>query len=336
MIGVNRKGMLGTVEAFGIQHSTKAFVRAARSIPGMGIIDTLHGYVYGRWPYLCIGLGTGEHRFLKVLAPLANFIFRLLCRFPSDNPQFDKQGLKPGKRALSALSRKEAFADTYHAKVVRLGSAREIVSVNRSIRLKNLEKVIPYRLARDLILEKDNRILLLECPCRASRSKPCLPVDVCMVMGNPFVSFVAEHHPGRSRLIDSAEAVEVLIAEAERGHVHHAFFKEAVLGRFFAICNCCPCCCGAIQALRNGIPMLASSGYVSVVDREKCVACGTCVEKCPFDAIRMEASQIRIDPQQCMGCGVCSGFCSRDALSLERDFNRSDPLEIDRLLAEIS
>jgi ferredoxin len=270
------------------------------------------------------------------MKPLANLIFHILCRFPSDHPQFGPEGLNPGKSTYKRLSRKVSFADTYHAKVVRLDSAKKIVSVDRSIELKNLESVLPYALALDVVLEKDNRILLLECPCRASRANPCLPMDVCMVMGDPFVGFVAEHHPERSRLIDSAEAADVLIAEAERGHIHHAFFKEATLGRFFAICNCCSCCCGAIQAHRNGIPMLAPSGYVSTVDRDKCEGCGTCVEKCPFHAIRLTDSKIQIDPKTCMGCGVCSEFCPQGALSLKRDATRSDPLEIDQLLAKMS
>ena len=70
----------------------------------------------------------------------------------------------------------------------------------------------------------------------------------------------------------SEEAVAILQAEQERGHVHHAFFKDAMLQRFYAICNYCSCCCGAMQAQRNGTPMLASSGYVSRVDEDACIA----------------------------------------------------------------
>ena len=54
------------------------------------------------------------------------------------------------------------------------------------------------------------------------------------------------------------------------------FSKQAMLGRFYAICNCCACCCGAISAHRHGTPMLISSGYVASVDESACVACGTC------------------------------------------------------------
>ena len=318
-----------------IKNSTKAFLREARGDPNMGIIEVLHGYIYGRWPFLIIELGTGEHRSIRSLKPLVNLFFRAMLRFTSDNPQFDENGMHPGKKR-GWFSRNATFADTYHGKVIHLKSAQRIVSVNQKLKLINLERVIPYSLARDILLEEDNRIALLDCPCRAARSTPCLPIDVCMVMGEPFADFVAEHHPKRSRMIEREEAIDILSAEADRGHVHHAFFKEAAFGRFFAICNCCDCCCGAMQAQRNGIPMLASSGYVNAVDRDKCKACGNCVEKCPFQAIQLRDSEIQIDPKQCMGCGVCSGFCSQKALSLKRDYSRSDPLEIDQLLTEIS
>lgn len=319
---------------FRIMPSTKAFIHEARFNPGQGITDTLHGYIYGRWPYLCIGLGTGEHRLPRLMKPLWNSIIRILLRFPSDNPQFDAGGLKPGKRQGLSFFREETFADTYHAKVIHLESAKKIVSVNQEVQLTNLEHVIPYSLARDIVIRKPNRILLLECPCRVSRSNPCLPLDVCFVMGDPFVSFVAEHHPEKSRLIDRDEAIDVLTAEAERGHVHHAFFKEALFGRFFAICNCCACCCAAMQAQRNGIPMLASSGYVSVIDNDECSGCEICAKSCQFNAITMNDKLAVVNPETCMGCGVCTGICPENALSLVRDHTRSDPLELDQLLEE--
>ena len=44
-----------------LRPSTRAFAREARRTPGYSLFDWLHGYVYGRWPYLYIGIGTGEH-----------------------------------------------------------------------------------------------------------------------------------------------------------------------------------------------------------------------------------------------------------------------------------
>jgi len=317
-----------------VEGSTKAFIRTARRTPNFGIIDTLHGYLYARWPYFWISIGTGRHSLIRFMKFAVNFFTNALMRFPADRPRIDENGLHPRGKQHWFPTRRDQFADIYHGKVIRLEAAKQLVSLKQPICMKNLEKVIPYSTARDLILENPDRILALDCPCRAVLPNPCLPLDVCLVMGDPFVSFVAAHHAERSRLIDREEGLDILLAEAERAHVHHAFFKEAAFGRFFAICNCCSCCCGAMLAYRNGIPMLASSGYLSVVDKDKCLACGICVEKCPFGAIRLSDPQVQIDPHVCMGCGVCSRICPQDALSLRRDHTRSDPLELDRLVGE--
>ena len=184
------------------------------------------------------------------------------------------------------------FADTYHGKVIPLQTARELVSVKENVCVGDLEKVIPYQLARTIVLDHPDHIVALDCPCRVARENPCLPLDVCLIVGEPFASFTLEHHPSRSRAITSAEAVEILEAEDKRGHVHHAFFKEAVLERFYAICNCCSCCCGAMQAHRNGTPMLASSGYTARVDEDVCIGCGDCNTYCQFGALSiLEGSQ---------------------------------------------
>lgn len=294
--------------------STRAFLREARRTPGYSCFDWLHGYVYARWPYLYIGLGTGEHPLARLLASPAERILRLLRLWVGD-----KGSDRPGRTT---------FADTYHGKVVPTAAARRLVTLKREINLTNLEQIIPYARARDIVLRHPDHIVVLECPCRASRAKPCQPLDVCLIIGEPFAGFVAEHHPQRARWISQAEAEEILQAEHERGHVHHAFFKDAMLGRFYAICNCCACCCGAMQAWRNGIPMLASSGYVSRVDAERCLGCGTCASFCQFAAITVQEGRAVVNVSRCMGCGVCAAKCPSEAITLQREPARGEPLEI--------
>jgi ferredoxin len=303
---------------FSPRPSTRAFAREGRRMAGAGgysLFDWLHGYVYVRWPYLYIGIGTGQHRLARVLRPLVGLLARL---FP---PRSDD-----GHDAVT-------FADTYHGKVVPLEEATQLVTVAEEVTLTNLEPVIPYALARDIILQDPDHIAVLACPCRAVRPDPCLPLDVCLIIGEPFASFVVEHHPRRSRWISQEEAVEILRAEHDRGHVHHAFFKDAMLGRFYAICNCCSCCCGAMQAHRNGTPMLASSGFVAQVDAELCAACGSCADTCQFAAISVDDGVARVDAAACMGCGVCVSHCPQEAITLLRDSARGEPLEIQKLIA---
>jgi heterodisulfide reductase subunit A-like polyferredoxin len=116
--------------------------------------------------------------------------------------------------------------------------------------------------------------------------------------------------------------------------VHHAFFKDAMLGRFYAICNCCSCCCGAMGAHQNGTPMLASSGYVSQIDEGRCIGCGVCAEICPFDAIAVPNGHAAVDTWACMGCGVCVDKCEQGAVSLVREASKGEPLEIEALLSQ--
>jgi ferredoxin len=290
--------------------STRAFVREARQLKGFSFFNLLHGYIYGRWTYFYIAMGTGSHPLAKRLSPLLNWIGKLIVT-----------------NAAGEERSQIHLEDTYHGKVLPLETARQLVSVKEDIRLGDLEKVIPYALARDIILKNPDHIAVLDCPCRAAREHPCLPMDVCLIIGEPFASFAVEHQPNRARWISSEEAQAIIKAEDERGHVHHAFFKDAMLGRFYAICNCCTCCCGAMQAQRGGTPMLASSGYAARIDEDKCLKCGKCSRTCPFGAIHMNGRSV-VDLDQCMGCGICTGQCRQGAIELVRMESKGEPLLI--------
>lgn len=319
-----------------IQPSSWSFFREGLSTPGYSLFDWLHGYVYGRWPYLYIGVGVGEHS----LAKAYNKVLKVFNRITRQNSSQHNamEGITIGSPV--DLSRRDphevTFADGYHGKVVPLSAARQLVTIGQEIRLTDLEQVIPYTRARDIIIKNPDHIIVLDCPCRSSRANPCLPLDVCLVIGEPFASFVYEHHPQRSRWISPDQAVEILKAENERGHVHHAFFKDAMLGRFYAICNCCACCCGAMSAHHHGTPMLASSGYISHIDQELCIGCGNCTETCQFQALSLEDGIAVVDTSICMGCGVCLSQCTEGAISLERDMQKGEPLEIQVLMAKAS
>lgn len=304
-----------------LRSSTLAFFREARRLPRFSWFDNLHAYIYLRWPYFYISVAVGEH-------PLARRLERLAQWFEQRSASSRTRHRSNGE------STPISFSDTYHGKVLPLEAAARLVTVNQNVELRNLEQVVPYARARDIVLNNPDHIALLECPCRASRPSPCLPLDVCLIVGEPFAGFVLEHHPSRSRRITAAEAVEVLRAEDERGHVHHAFFKDVMLGRFYAICNCCDCCCGAMQAHRHGTPMLASSGYAAAVDSARCAGCGECTEFCQFHALAISQGANHVDRERCMGCGICLSKCQHGALSLELTPEKGVPLDIATLMHE--
>ena len=301
-----------------IKPSTREFLKEARKVPGYSFFDLLHGYIYGRWPYLYIGIGVGEHPLSKWYAKFSSWI----------------QKWVPRKKRDESAKPKGSIADTYHGKAIPLETAKQLVMINEPIQIPDLEKVIPYKRARSIIMKNPDHIVALDCPCRSARENPCLPLDVCLIVGDPFASFIHEHQPERSRWITRDEAITILQAEDERGHVHHAFFKDAMLERFYAICNCCECCCGAMHAHRIGTPMLASSGYIAQVDEILCTGCSTCNEYCQFNALEVVYGINQVNYEKCMGCGVCVSKCDYDAMSLVTDETKGIPLEIHSLMEE--
>ena len=258
----------------------------------------LHGYVYGRWP----------NEYIRLL--INHIIPRLRPR---------------GRQWL---------ADHYHGKVLTHEQAKAIITIEQEIPLRDLEQIIPYPMARELVLKGPPDVAVLECGCRHARDNACKPIQVCMVIGQPFVDFIVEHHPETSRRLSQGEALELLQAEHDRGHLHSAWFKDACMDRFYAICNCCSCCCGGIEAMvKYSIPMIAPSGYVSQVDEALCTACATCEDACPFGAIHVDETAV-VNWETCMGCGVCVDQCPDDALSLVRHERKGIPLDVRALAQE--
>jgi len=300
-----------------MKKSTRDFIKEARSAKDYSFFDLLHGYFYMRWPYFYIAMGKGDHPLSKKLSGILSKVFGFIEKFPKKDSVSDQNA---------------GFAEGYHGKVLPLETARQLVSVNKEIRIENLEQVIPFERARDIIFKNPDHIAVIDCPCRKGMESPCLPLDVCLIVGEPFVRFVLDHNPDSSRAITSAEAQQILEQESQRGHVSHAFFKDAILNRFYAICNCCSCCCGAMKAHRNGTPMIISSGYVCNVSEEKCIVCGVCVNTCQFKALSING-HLNCDIELCMGCGVCVEHCTQKALSLQRDLTKPAPLEIGQLQA---
>ena len=260
-------------------------------------LSALHGYVYGRW-------------IKEYINVLINYVI----------PRLGSRG-------------KKWLAGHYHGKVLTPELAKAIITTDRDIPLQDLEQIIPYPFARDLLLKGPPDVAVFQCGCRQIRENPCQPIQVCMVIGQPFVDFILEHHPKSSRRLTQTEALDLLRAEHERGHLHSAWFKDALLNRFYAICNCCKCCCGGIEAMvKYGAPTMASSGYVARVDEALCVACDTCKDACPFNAISIDGTAT-VKWETCMGCGVCVEQCPNEAMSLVRDERKGVPMDV-RILVQ--
>lgn len=56
-----------------------------------------------------------------------------------------------------------------------------------------------------------------------------------------------------------------------------------------------------------------------MVDKKKCIGCGTCIEMCPVSAIKFDENGLaQIDPAKCIKCGTCEISCPVEAIKISR------------------
>lgn len=127
------------------------------------------------------------------------------------------------------------------------------------------------------------------CSCRTDREimgEGCghLKEDMCIQMGHAAEYYI---RTGRGREITREEAFEIIQRAEENGLMHQIPNIDGS-GKTHAICNCCGCSCLSLRSgtMYKNVDMVRSN-YVSKVDKEKCVACGQCVENCPMNAMKL-------------------------------------------------
>lgn len=284
-----------------------------RALGWLGLRQTItggiHGILYARW------------------GPQYIFVMRKLAGV------FGKRGRK-------------WMEDSYHGKVLPHDLATSIITLDRDVPLQDLgDQVIPYKRARDIILNSDTSYVLTDCVCKRDKhdhhGQPCKvasePYYTCMFVGNPdLCNFLVDHKPKTSRRLTKDEALAKLDEFHDLGLVHNAWFKSCIKDQFYVICNCCSCCCLGFESMRHGIRQLTPSGYVAEVDEGKCRSCGTCASVCPFHAVETvtEGDAVRyvVNVDKCYGGGVCIEKCPNGARTLVHDTRRGIlPMDIRNL-----
>ncbi|MDR3305012.1 MAG: 4Fe-4S binding protein [Clostridiales Family XIII bacterium] len=239
--------------------------------------------------------------------------------------------------AQTSFNSLTAETNDYHAKVLSLEDSGKILTLKEDLNLPELPKtVVPFEVANKTIIKNPESIAVITCPCREIKGEDgCYPRDVCLLLGEPWVSFaLAFGGDVNARKITQEEALCIVRQQHEAGNVQAIFWKASQNDRTYCICNCCLCCCTALQAYNYAnSPMFSGSGYKAVWDADACVNCGVCAGRCKFGALAMTDGKLTYRAEKCLGCGVCADKCPAGALTLTRDDPAvCEPLDVDVLV----
>jgi Na+-translocating ferredoxin:NAD+ oxidoreductase subunit B len=189
-------------------------------------------------------------------------------------------------------------------------------AIHRVIPAQNTVKsewILPYDDVRAILLNAKS-FTNGDCICRLQQEqvgRRCtFPTNLCL----SFSPYERNESPGS---ISQAEALAILDKTEQFGLVHTV---SNVMHGMGYICNCCGCCCGILRGITDwGIAdSVAFANYYANIDPDRCLACGTCIERCQVHAISEQDGISYVNRARCIGCGLCVSGCPNDAASLLR------------------
>lgn len=167
------------------------------------------------------------------------------------------------------------------------GIGMHVIPVEKAISMEN--KSVDLEHISYWLKKYEGHIGVGQCSCRASRKvlgDGCADDQYgwCIGLGD-FADYCRETGKGRDITYD--EAMAILKRAEDNGFVHQVTNIDGE-NKIFAICNCNVQICNALRTSQLfNTPNLSRSAYVAHVDKENCVACGRCVEKCPAGALKL-------------------------------------------------
>jgi len=188
-------------------------------------------------------------------------------------------------------------------------------------------------------IDKSDPIAVTTCFCRhaaALRDEDThgMPNDVCMQFGQG-AQFAIERLGGRK--LSKNEAREVLDRAEEAGLIHMSQNMQDMSGGMDFICNCDRWHCVVVnRALDQAYPgLFFNSGFEPRFDSELCVACETCIERCPPEALTLGEDDVpQVDLDRCFGCAVCATGCPSEAIIMANKPDFPEPPKDGRALVE--
>lgn len=128
-----------------------------------------------------------------------------------------------------------------------------------------------------------------QCSCRVSRGileEGCADDEMnwCVGVGD-FADYCRE--TGKGHDVTYEEAMEIFRKAEDNGFVHQITNIDGE-NKIFGICNCNVNICNALRTSQLfNTPNMSRSAFTAMVEKDKCVACGKCVEYCPAGAVKL-------------------------------------------------
>ena len=184
--------------------------------------------------------------------------------------------------------------------------------------------VLDYERATEVVKNANFRAVST-CYCRHKKERAAhacdAPREICMTFSTTARSLARHDH---ARQIDAAEGLDLLQQAYENNLVQ--FGENNRQGVNF-ICNCCNCCCEALNMARRLAPArpIHTTNFLPEIETENCNGCGKCVNVCPVEAmmlvsahdpVKQKRKRAKVDADICLGCGVCARVCDKDGIDL--------------------
>ncbi|MBW1786896.1 MAG: 4Fe-4S binding protein [Deltaproteobacteria bacterium] len=190
-----------------------------------------------------------------------------------------------------------------------------VITVDKTVEAGN--QVHTYDQVQTFI-DKYEPIAVTACYCRHAASLRDedihgMPLDVCMQFGMG-AQFAIERLGGRK--LTKQEARDVLDRSEDAGLIHMSVNTSDDIG---FICNCDRWHCVAVKnALSKPKPgLFFNSGFEPSFDAEACIACETCIDRCPPEALTMGDDDVpKVNLDLCFGCAVCATGCTEEAITM--------------------
>ena len=225
-------------------------------------------------------------------------------------------------KKFAELSRKFFVDDQYYKtwQTSRKGTPRlRVLTVSEEVEPE--KEIVPIEEVYKII-DKEDDFAIIPCPCRQRTEvegirecKDKYPIHNCTLLG-PFAKAVLEMNDP-DIISATREEIKNLTREAAEIGLVHCTDNQAE--NTTILCACCECCCGMLRGLTrfDNPRAIARANFISKVDEELCVACGTCLERCKFEAIEINDKAV-INPDKCIGCWLCAVTCPEEALTMIR------------------